>query len=246
MAGIFLIYVIGDLHLSLAVNKPMDVFGGRWQNYMQKLNDGLSLLTHYDSLVLCGDTSWAMNLAQALSDFQYIHNYDCQAIYLVKGNHDYWWETANKMQNFWNEHGLYKFKLLHNNAHICNDYVLCGTRGWFYEEDRGEHSAKMMNREFLRLKASLEVAKKHSDKELICFLHYPPIIDNYCCYEIVDLMRQYGVSRCFYGHLHGKGCNRAINGVHEGINYQLVSADWLNFRPMALTNTEYHDIIPRE
>lgn len=228
------VYAIGDLHLSLSMNKPMDIFGGRWQNYMEKLNEGLSVLTDDDTLVLCGDFSWAMTLMQALPDFQYVHNFNCKTIYLVKGNHDYWWETANKMQNFWNAHGLHKFKLLHNNAHVCEEFVFCGTRGWFYEEERGEHSAKIMNRELMRLRTSLQEAQKYPDKEVTCFLHYPPMIESYTCKEVVDLMLEYNVMRCFYGHLHGKSCNRAKLGVRGGLDYQLISADFLNFKPFRL------------
>lgn len=228
------LYAIGDLHLSLGVNKPMDVFGGRWHNYMQKLEEGFAHLTAEDSLVLCGDTSWGMTLPQSLRDFAYLASLPCKQIYMVKGNHDYWWQTAAKMTGFWRENGFTNLALLHNNAHPCDKYVLCGTRGWFYEEEQNDHNEKVFNRELLRLTASLEAAQAYPDNEILCFLHYPPFVEGYVCEQIVAILQQYNVKRCFYGHLHGASCARAIEGVHNGIDYTLLSADHLHFQPLKI------------
>lgn len=136
------LYTIGDLHLSLGSDKPMDIFGDRWQNYVEKIQRGFSAVTENDTTVLCGDLSWGMSLEESLNDLTFIHNLPGRKI-LMKGNHDYWWNTAAKMQRFFDEHGLYSLEILHNNCLHYNDISLCGTRGWFYELDnQGTHNEK--------------------------------------------------------------------------------------------------------
>ena len=140
------LYALGDLHLSLGTNKPMDIFGDKWQNYVEKLRRGFEPLTENDVTVLCGDLSWGMSLQQSLADFQFIHQLPGKKI-LLKGNHDYWWETASKMQRFFDENGLTSLEILHNNCLFYGDLALCGTRGWFYELDNaGTHNEKMLAR----------------------------------------------------------------------------------------------------
>lgn len=221
------LYTIGDTHLSLSCDKPMDVFGGAWNGYLEKLTQGFSALTAQDTLVICGDLSWAMNLEDALADFKFLDQVKANKI-ILKGNHDYWWDTAKKMQTFWQQHELSGFSLLHNNCHFYADFALCGTRGWFYEQDRGEQSAKVFARELIRLEASLKLAQ---GREIICFFHYPPIYTGYRCQEILDLLHKYHVKRCFYGHLHGAGIKNAVQNMHEGIDFRLISADYLGFKP---------------
>lgn len=193
------LYAIGDTHLSLSSDKPMDVFGGGWTGYVEKLREGLSVLEPGDTVVLCGDLSWGMSLEEARRDFAFLSSFPGRKL-LLKGNHDYWWTTAAKMDRFFQENGFSSFQLLHNNSHLYGDIALCGTRGWFYEEERGGHSAKIFNRELIRLEASLKAA---GEREKYCFLHYPPLYQGYRCQEILDLLHRYGVTRCFYGHLHG-------------------------------------------
>jgi len=222
------LYAIGDLHLSLSADKPMDVFGGRWENYMGKLTDGFSALGAEDVTVLCGDISWGMNLNESLADFQFIHALPGKKL-ILKGNHDYWWTTASKAHQLWDAHGIDSIALLHNNCHFYDDIAICGTRGWFYEEETGsEHDQKIMNREVMRLEASLKAA---GDREKLCFLHYPPRYRDYVCREIVEVMTAYGVRRCFYGHIHGPGMRLAVEGLIEGIEYTMVSADAVQFSP---------------
>ena len=224
------LYTIGDTHLSFSSDKPMDVFGGGWEGYVDKLRLAFTTVQPEDTVVLCGDLSWGMSLEEAREDFAFLNALPGRKL-LMKGNHDYWWTTANKMRKFFEENGFTTFDILHNNCHFYGDIALCGTRGWFYEEDRGEHSAKIFNRELIRLEASLKAA---GDKEKYCFLHYPPIYQGYRCQEIIDLLERYGVTRCCYGHLHGGSHRLAITGLQGTVDYSLVSADYLGFRPKLL------------
>ncbi|MCL2747485.1 MAG: metallophosphoesterase [Oscillospiraceae bacterium] len=156
------LYALGDTHLSLSAGKPMDVFGGAWENYMDKLARGLGVLTDDDTLVLCGDTSWAKSFPEARDDFAFLNAFPGRKL-IVKGNHDYWWSTATKMRRFFAEEGFHTLDILHNNAWLHGDVALCGTRGWFYEEDnshQGTHDEKVFLRECIRLKASLDAGRK--------------------------------------------------------------------------------------
>ena len=221
------LYALGDTHLSLSAQKPMDVFGGAWSGYVDKLRRGLSVLREEDTLVLCGDLSWGMSLEQAREDFAFLASFPGRKL-LVKGNHDYWWTTAAKMTRFFEENGFANFGLLHNNCALYGDIALCGTRGWFYEEDRGGHDEKVFRRELIRLEASLKAA---GEREKFCFLHYPPLYQGYRCQEIIDLMERYGATRCYYGHLHGGSHRLAVSGRQGGVEYHLVAADYLGFQP---------------
>ena len=216
--------------MGISSGKPMDVFGGGWTGYVDKLKEGFSQIRPEDTVVLCGDLSWAMGLEEAREDFAFLNALPGKKL-LMKGNHDYWWNTAAKMERFFQENGFTTFHLLHNNCHFYGDIALCGTRGWFYEEDREGHGTKIFNRELIRLEASL---KAGGEKEKFCFLHYPPLYQGYRCQEIIDLMERYGVTRCYYGHLHGGSHRLAASGKHGGIEYHLVSADYLGFRPEKL------------
>ena len=224
------LYAIGDTHLSLSVDKPMDIFGGSWSGYVEKLREGFEEVSAEDTVVLCGDLSWGMSLTQAREDFAFLDALPGKKL-LMKGNHDYWWTTAAKMNQFFAENGFTSFELLHNNCHLYGEIALCGTRGWFYEEDRGGHSAKVFNRELIRLEASL---KAGGEREKYCFLHYPPLYQGYRCQEIIDLMERYGVTRCYYGHLHGGSHRLAVSGVQGKVEYRLVAADYLGFRPLKI------------
>lgn len=223
------LYAIGDLHLSLSADKPMDVFGSVWDNYVQKLQDGFACLSADDVTVLCGDLSWGMGLEETREDFRFIASLPGKKV-ILKGNHDYWWSTAARAKRFFAENGIEGVEILHNNCVLWGDAALCGTRGWFYEEEKGEeHDKKIMLREIGRLETSLKAA---GDREKLVFLHYPPIFQRYECPEILQLLRDYGVRECYYGHLHGKSCRLAYEGERDGVQFRLVSADHLNFRPM--------------
>ena len=222
------LYAMGDLHLCLGAPKPMDVFGGAWVGYMEKLKQGLSVITEKDTLVLMGDLSWALDLNSAVADFAWINEIPGRKI-ILKGNHDYWWSTRAKFTKFCLENGFSDLNLLNNNCYFYDDWAICGTRGWFFEEERsGDHDEKVFRRELIRLEASLKAA---GDREKMVFLHYPPRYKGYTCREILDLLESYGVRRCFYGHLHGASHKLAMEGTWDGIEYRLLSADYLNFQP---------------
>lgn len=222
------LYAIGDLHLCLGAPKPMDIFGGAWVGYMDKLRQGLSEIGPEDTTVLLGDLSWALDLCGAKEDFSFINDIPGRKI-ILKGNHDYWWSTAAKFYKFCAEHGFENQYILNNNHYVYENWAICGTRGWFFEEERGgEHDEKVLKRELMRLEASLKSA---GDLEKIVFLHYPPKYKGYECPQILRLLEQYQVRRCFYGHLHGPSHGLALEGLWNGVDYRLVSADRLNFHP---------------
>ena len=218
---------MGDTHLSFSVNKSMEVFGGAWTGYVDKLRQGMSVLREGDTLVLCGDISWGMSLQDAREDFAFLEQFPGRKL-ILKGNHDYWWNTATKMERFWQEEGFSNLAVLHNNCHFYGELALCGTRGWFYEEDANGHNEKVFRRELIRLEASLKAA---GEREKLCFLHYPPCYQGYTCPEILDLLERYQVRTCYYGHLHGGSHRLAVEGVVQGVEYRLAAADYLGFRP---------------
>lgn len=227
------LYAIGDLHLSLGADKPMDVFGGPWENYVEKIRLGFSALHDDDVCVLCGDLAWGMTMEQALPDFQFIEALPGKKI-LLKGNHDFWWSTAKKAYSFFEAHDMHTMDILNNNCYFYGDYAICGTRGWFYEEDAaGTHTGKMLAREALRLEASLKAAE---GKPIYCFLHYPPIYQGYKCPEMLELLDKYEVERCYYGHLHGYTHRRAFEGMREKTEYALIAADYVAFQPVKICN----------
>lgn len=221
------IYTIGDLHLSLGCEKPMDIFPG-WQGYMEKLERHWNTLVRpEDTVVLAGDTSWAMKLEDTVADFSFLQRLPGQKL-LLKGNHDYWWTTVKKMERFLQENGFDSLHILHNNSILAEGVAVCGTRSWMF--DVGEaHDEKVMNRELGRLRASLDAAQEGAER--VAFLHYPPVYPNANAQQVIDLLKEYNVKRCFYGHLHGNAIRFAVQGMVDGIEYRLISADALAFCP---------------
>lgn len=226
------LYAIGDLHLSLGAPKPMDVFGGAWVGYMDKLREGLSVIKPEDTTVLLGDLSWALDMEGAAADFAFINAIPGRKI-ILKGNHDYWWTTATKFYKFCAENGFENMFILNNNCHFYEETALCGTRGWFFEEDAaaGSHNDKIFKRELIRLETSLKAAGEH---EIYCFLHYPPRYRGYECPEILELLKRYRATLCCYGHLHGDSHKLAVEGLYDGVDFRLCAADFLKFRPLRL------------
>lgn len=225
------LYAIGDLHLCLGANKPMDVFGGKWVGYMDKLSEAMSVITDDDTTVLLGDLSWALDIASAYNDFAWIDRIPGRKI-ILKGNHDYWWSTASKFYKFCESNGFTNQFILNNNHYEYDGWAICGTRGWFFEEDvSGQHDEKVFKRELLRLEASLRSAGELSK---MVFLHYPPRYKGYECPEILELLDKYEVRRCFYGHLHGPSHKLAMEGLWGGVEYRLVAADYLDFKPFTV------------
>jgi len=223
------LYAIGDLHLSLGTDKPMDVFGGGWDNYIEKIKEGFSHLTSDDLCVLCGDTSWGISFEESLEDFIFIDNLPGKKI-ILKGNHDYWWATTTKMKEFFSSNGIETIDILSNNCFYYEGAAICGTRGWMNEEETDvEHNKKIMARETIRLRLSLQTAGDADIK--LCFFHYPPRYKTTVCHDIISIMNEFGVKQCWYGHIHSMGHHGAIRGEVEGIEYNLISADYLNFIP---------------
>ena len=222
------LYAIGDLHLCLGAPKPMDIFGGAWVGYMDKLKEGLSVVTEEDTLVLLGDLSWSLDLANAKADFAWINEIPGRKI-ILKGNHDYWWSTAAKFYKFCDEHGFSNMHILNNNCYEYDGWAICGTRGWIFEEERsGQHDEKVFRRELIRLEASLKAA---GEMKKMVFLHYPPRYKGYECREILDLLEKYEVRMCYYGHLHGGSHKLAMEGPWDGVEFRLVASDYTGFKP---------------
>jgi predicted phosphohydrolase len=206
----------------------MDVFGGAWTGYMEKLERGISCIGENDTTVLLGDLSWSLDLQNAKADFAWIDRIPGKKI-ILKGNHDYWWSTVSKFNQFCQQNSFSNQFILNNNHYEYEGFAICGTRGWFFEEEKsGQHDEKVFKRELIRLETSLKSA---GDMPKIVFLHYPPRYKGYICEPIVELLHQYDVRQCFYGHLHSASHALAVEGLWDGIEYRLVSSDRLNFRP---------------
>ena len=226
------LFAIADLHLSLGEDKPMDIFAG-WENYVQRLeNNWRKIVKDSDTVVIAGDISWAMKLEETFEDFKFINSLPGRKIFL-KGNHDYWWATKNKIDKFLSENSFDTISVLFNNSYVCDNYSICGTRGWFLENDTPE-DIKVLNRETGRLVMSVESALR-SGKTPVAFLHYPPVFGGVECKEIVDVLLKYDIKKSFYGHIHGKkGINSAYEGNYKGIDLKLISCDRLSFAPMLI------------
>ncbi len=224
------LFAIGDLHLSLSEDKPMDVFSG-WNDYVERLEENWRrLVTDNDTVVIAGDISWAMKLEDAVTDFRFIDRLPGKKIFL-KGNHDYWWGTKSKIEKLLADNELNSISILFNNAYVCGDYAVCGTRGWFLENDTPE-DIKVLNREVGRLKTSIEAALG-TGMEPVVFLHYPPYYRGIECKEIMDVLVGYGVKKCYYGHIHGRQNFRlAFEGGYKGIEFKLISCDRVGFTPV--------------
>ena len=236
------VFVIGDTHLSLSCDKPMDVFGARWENYVARLEKNWNEnICGDDSVVIAGDISWGMTLEQSLEDFRFINNLNGKK-YILKGNHDYWWNTIKKMEKWIDDNGFDTIKFVHNNAYLCEDIIICGSRGWFINDnseltDDAELNQKILNREVNRLSLSITEAKKikagHTDCTICAFIHYPPIYGGYTCTEIIELLRREEIKFCYYGHIHNAAENKIIKS-YSNINFELVSADYLSFNPLKI------------
>lgn len=224
------IFVIGDLHLSLGAQKPMDVFPG-WQGYLARLEaNWRALIAPGDTVVLAGDTSWAMKLEDTAADFAFLQSLPGKKL-LIKGNHDYWWNSAAKMRAFFARQGFDSLDILHNNSYEAEGLALCGTRSWMLDA-ADPQDEKVRAREQGRLRASLAAAAPGCER--LAFLHYPPLGPGGTAAGVVALLKEYGVRRCFYGHLHGASIRAARQGLVDGVEYRLVSADGLGFCPLRI------------
>lgn len=236
------LFALSDLHLSLGTDKPMDIFGPSWHNYTDRILSNWNRTVSPDDLVIIGgDLSWATYLDEARADFEFLHSLPGKKL-LIKGNHDYWWESVTKLKAFVADSGFDSIDFLHNSACIYEDFVIAGTRGWVLpsSDGFGDEDEKIYNRELIRLGISLDEALKlmpnTGDYKITAVLHYPPVspkgeVDS----SILKVLLAHNVSRCIYGHLHGGGLNTAFCGAAEGIEFTLTSADYLRFTPVRIT-----------
>lgn len=221
------VYAIGDLHLSGSQNKTMDKFGKNWVGHWDKIQDSWNGLVQEDDWVLIpGDISWAMYLEEAVPDLDEIAALPGKKI-LLKGNHDYWWQSVNKINAILKP----SMHILQNNSYDLGDWAICGTRGWnvpgskdFLEQDR-----KIYKREVERLRLSIKSAYG-SGKEIIVIMHYPPYNDKCEFNEFIDVFMEYDIKRVLFGHIHGAGLWNLKEGNIFGIDFSCVSCDYLNFR----------------
>ncbi|MBQ2938127.1 MAG: metallophosphoesterase [Clostridia bacterium] len=224
------IYTIGDLHLSFETNKPMDIFGVKWEKHEEKIKkDWQEKVKENDLVVLPGDFSWAMYLEETQKDFEFINKLPGKKL-LLKGNHDYWWSTVTSMRKYLKENGLENIDFLYNNSYEFENQIIVGTRGWTISEEAED--IRLTKREIDRLELSIKdgVSKYGEDKEIIVFMHYPPVTKNYMDTDYIKIMKKYNVKRCFYGHLHAGSIQEAVEGTIQGIQLKLVSADGLDFK----------------
>ena len=228
------IFVIGDLHLSFKNPKPMDIFGENWAGHEEKIrNNWIEKVKEDDLVILPGDFSWETYLEDTKLDFEYLNSLPGKKL-LLKGNHDYWWTTVTAMRHFLKENNFTNIDFLYNNSYEFENKIICGTRGWSIIDE--EMDKKLINREFIRLELSLKdgIQNYGENKEIIVFMHYPPItkakVISQQEAEFVELMKKYNVKKCYYGHLHGASIADAIQGDVEGIDFKLVSADGLDFQ----------------
>ena len=224
------IYVIGDLHLSFSTNKPMDIFGRNWQNYEEKIKkDWLLKVKPEDTVILPGDFSWAMYLDETEKDSEFINNLPGKKI-LLKGNHDYWWTTVTSMRKYIKEENFENIDFLYNNSYEIENKIIAGTKGWNISEE--QEDIRLTKREVARLELSIKsgIEKYGNDKEIIVFMHYPPLTKTNIDTDYTRLMKKYGIKRCYYGHLHANSIKDAVEGNVDGIEYKLVSSDGLDFK----------------
>lgn len=233
------LYILSDTHLSLTVHKPMDIFGSRWKDHAEKIEEAWrAVVTENDTVIIGGDISWGISLEEAADDLRFIGSLPGKKIFL-KGNHDYWWNTLSKNETFLAAEGITGIEFLQNNAISADGFVICGTRGWYNDSDASPRECdyqKIVAREVLRLKMSLDASKGMAGERIVIF-HFPPVFGSYVCRELVDTLHEYGVTRVYYGHIHGKYRIDAVTQF-EGIELTLCSADFLNFRPFPILHRD--------
>ncbi len=227
------VYAISDLHLSLNSDKSMDIFDG-WKDYVEKIKKNWeNTIKENDTVVIIGDISWAMSLEEAKKDFEFINKLPGKKI-LIKGNHDYWWITKSKTEKFLKENNFESISILFNSAYLVENICVCGTRGWMYNSEEPEDE-KIYLREIGRLKRSLDCSNEYGVNPVV-FLHYPPVYAFNESEEIINILIERKVKKCYYGHIHGSGAKKNIvEGVYKGIDFKLVSCDYIDFCPVLIS-----------
>jgi hypothetical protein len=227
------ILAIGDLHLSTSSNKPMDVFGGEWENHIEKIREGWNrVVDDGDLVIVAGDISWAMHLDEALSDLNLLDALKGTKL-LLRGNHDYWWSSISKVRAVLPPSIL----ALQNDSFTWQETVICGTRGWICPGEEGftdNGDEKVYLREVQRLQLSLDHAVKSGCKRIIAAMHYPPYNRNNQESDFTKLLEEYNVEICVFGHIHDQGRDYIFQGLKNGVQYCFVAADGINFTPVRL------------
>ncbi len=230
------IYAISDLHLSFNTDKPMNIFGDNWKNHEKKIQESwITTIKNEDTVLLPGDFSWGMTFEEAKLDFEYLNRLPGRKI-MLKGNHDYWWGTLNKIKAFFKSNNFNDIDILYNNSFLVEDKIICGTRGWTISGN-DEENEKIYKRELLRLEISLKdgINKYGESKEIIVCMHYPPTNDTLMeNSEFIQIMKKYNVKKCVYGHLHGEAHREAIEGDIGGVEIKLISCDYTEFKLISL------------
>lgn len=246
------LFSMADLHLSSSTNKPMDIFGARWRNHMEKIEKNWrAVVGDGDTVIVPGDISWALSLEEAEADLRFIDQLPGKKL-LGKGNHDYWWSTMTKMRNALTGWNIRSIDFLYNNAFSVEDYIICGTRGWYLDEKQ-QHTPqetdydKIVQRETGRLTLGLQDAEAQANalekvesfrREILVYLHFPPVFKTFLCRDIVDKLHEFNIRHCYFGHIHGTyTVPRSFE--FEGITFTLVSADFLHFIPMITMPLDY-------
>lgn len=223
-----MIYAIGDLHFDSTEEKPMDIFGDKWKNHQDRIiNNWKEIITDDDLVLIPGDISWALKLKEAKIDLEIIDKLPGKKV-ISKGNHDYWWVSLNKLNNL----QLDSIFFMQNNSYIFKKTAIAGTRGWISKDSDGfsEKDLKVYKRELHRLELSLGSMEETIEKRIV-ILHYPPFNMDLKANDFHDIMLEYKVDICLYGHLHSDGHKFAKEGIIDGINYHCVSSDYIDFKP---------------
>lgn len=224
------LFAISDLHLSLSTDKSMEVFPG-WENYVNRIYENWQkTVDKNDTVVIAGDVSWGISIEESLEDFKFLEKLNGKKI-IIKGNHDYWWSTASKIESFFYDNDLSTLNILHNNSFCDGEYAICGTRGWVYD-GTGCADIKVINRECGRLERSIQSALKSNAKPIV-FLHYPPVYGDFECKEIIAVLKKYNIDKVYYGHIHGGGAYKTWQ-EYDGISFKILSADRVNFTPVLI------------
>ncbi len=236
------LFTLSDLHLSFSVEKPMDVFGCQWNHFEEKLKEYWEyLVREEDTVVIPGDISWGMTLQEAAEDLRFIHRLPGTKI-LMKGNHDYWWSSLQKLSLFREEEGLDSLLFLQNDAYLAQGKIICGSRGWMCEDKMTEQDEKILRREAIRFEISLQKAERLAEEqvaqgnarpECVVFSHYPVVSATLRENPILDVLKRYRVKRVYYGHLHNWG-TKPLYESESGIEFTLVSSDYRNFTPVRI------------
>ena len=240
---------IADLHLSLGegINKSMEVFGGAWTGYVERLKENWEYIVSPEDLVLIpGDISWGMHLEDAMPDLAWIDALPGRKL-LLRGNHDLWWSSMKKMR------GLFpSIEFLQNDSYLDEEhgFAIVGSRGWLCPGDsefRETEDGKIFRRELLRLQMSADdLAKKCraagiSQPYTIGMIHFPPTNAKKEASGFTDFFRDIGAEKVVYGHLHSeKAYGNGPSGVFDGPEYRLVSLDRLNAMPLVIYETEHN------